>query len=111
MNYYDLERIKVLITQEQYRITTSAIQSAHDMGLYEEDICECIVDYLNATHFYKSMPSERFQGLWQDVYKLRYRGFRIYLKLQIRVNITMSNPMSELYHLAKYLRVVTHLNL
>ena len=83
MNYYDLARIKVLITQEQYRITTSAIQSAHDMGLYEEDICECIVDYLNATHFYKSMPSERFQRLWQDVYKLRYRGFRIYLKLQI----------------------------
>ena len=53
------------------------------MGFDEEDICDCIVDFLNETHFYKAMPSERFSGLWQDVYKINYLGSRIYLKLQI----------------------------
>ncbi len=42
------------------------------MGFDEEDICDCIVDFLNETHFYKAMPSERFPGLWQDVYKINY---------------------------------------
>ena len=83
MTYYDLERIKTLIRQQNFRITVSAMQSAHIIGFSEADICDCIVDHLNESHFYKSMPAEKFPELWQDVYKIFYRETRIYLKLQI----------------------------
>ena len=53
------------------------------MGFDEVDICDCILNFLNATHFYKAMPSEKVAGLWQDVYKINYDGHRVYLKLQI----------------------------
>ena len=72
MPRYDLSIVKRLVSEKQYKITTSALQSAHAMGFDEEDICDCIVDFLNETHFYKAMPSERFPGLWQDVYKINY---------------------------------------
>ena len=61
----------------------SALQGAHHMGFDEDDICDCILNSLNATHFYKTMPSEQFAGLWQDVYKINYEEHRVYLKLQI----------------------------
>ena len=53
------------------------------MGFYEDDICDCILNFLAETYFYKSMPSENCPGLWQDVYKINYQGTRVYLKLQI----------------------------
>jgi hypothetical protein len=81
--YHSLDLIKRLIREEQYSITTSAIQSAHAMGFDEDDVCECILDFLDRTHFYKAMTSERSPGLWQDVYKINYRGTGVYLKLQI----------------------------
>jgi motility quorum-sensing regulator/GCU-specific mRNA interferase toxin len=84
--YYDLARIKTLIREGQYRITTSAIQSAHSLGFGEDDICSCILDFLDESNFYKAMPSERFPGLWQDVYKVNYRQIRVYLKVQIAFN-------------------------
>ena len=83
MPYYDLADVKKLISEEQYKVTASALQSAHMMGFDEEDICDCIVHFLNETHFYKAMPSERFPELWQDVYKINYLRWRVYLKLQI----------------------------
>jgi hypothetical protein len=79
--------------ERQYRITRSALQSALSMGFDEEDIRECILDFLNQTHFYKAMPSERYPGLWQDVYKINYWGIRVYLKLQIgytRLSVVIS---------------------
>jgi hypothetical protein len=86
MAYYELDRIKRLILEGQYKITLSALQSAHLMGFDEEDICDCILDFLNETHFHKAMPSERFPELWQDVYKINYTGRHVYLKLQIGHN-------------------------
>lgn len=53
------------------------------MGFDDADICDCVLIWLSASHFYKSMPAERMPGLWQDVYKLAYQGTRVYLKLQI----------------------------
>lgn len=83
MPYYDLQVVKTLMREGLYRITTSAMQSAHLLGFFQDDICDCILRHLNETHFYKSMQSEKFPDLWQDVYKLNYRGVRVYLKLQI----------------------------
>ena len=53
------------------------------MGFLDEDITECIVDFLAPSHFYKTMASEQRTGLMQDVYKITYEGKRVYLKLQI----------------------------
>ena len=83
MPFHNLSLIKGLMRERQYRITGSAQQGALSMGFDEENIYECILDFLNETHFYKAMPSETFPELWQDVYKINYRGYRIYLKLQI----------------------------
>lgn len=81
--WYDLDIFKGLICEGQYRITSSALQGALLLGHDSQDICECLLEYLNQTHFYKSMPAERVPGLWQDVYKINYQGFPLYLKLQI----------------------------
>lgn len=80
---YELERIKLLIQEGQYRITASALQSANALGFDDLDICDCVLNWLDSSHFYKSMPAEKVPGLWQDVYQVGYRGTRVYLKLQI----------------------------
>ena len=86
MSYYNLNRIKMLIKGEQYRITASALQCAQMLDFQDDDILDCISHSLSKTHFYKTMPAENVPGLWQDVYKLRYYGVRVYLKLQIDFN-------------------------
>lgn len=83
MPCYNLDHIKQLIGAGQYRITVSALQDALAMGFGAEDICDCVLIWLDGSHFYKSMPAERIPGLWQDVYKLAYRERHVYLKLQI----------------------------
>ena len=80
---YSLPRVKELVKEGKYRITVSAFQSALLMGFLDEDITECIVDFLAPSHFYKTMASEQRPGLMQDVYKITYEGKRVYLKLQI----------------------------
>ena len=83
MPYYDLAEIKQLLLVGQYRITNSAKVSALSLGFEDEDIIECILNFLDGSHFYKSMPSALVPGLWQDVYRLTYSDHRLYLKLQI----------------------------
>ena len=80
---YVLLRLKELVKDGKYRITVTAFQTAALMGFLDEDITECIVDFLGASHFYKTMASEQKPGLMQDVYKITYEGKRVYLKLQI----------------------------
>jgi len=80
---YSLPLIKKLVSGDKYRITVSAFQTAALMGFLDEDITECIVDFLEPSHFYKTMAAEQKPGLMQDVYKITYEGKRVYLKLQI----------------------------
>jgi len=80
---YALLRLKELIKGGKYRITVSAFQSAALMGFLDEDITECICDFLQTSHFYKTMAAEQMAGLMQDVYKITYEGKRVYLKLPI----------------------------
>ena len=60
---YRLERIKLLIREGQYRITTSALQSANALGFDDLDICDCVLNWLDDSHFYKSMPAEKVSGV------------------------------------------------
>lgn len=80
---YPLEQIKQLVRQRSFRITETALQGAAMMNFLDEDIIDCVMTYLGDSHFYKTMPAERVPGLMQDVYKIRYEGERVYLKLQI----------------------------
>lgn len=80
---YQLSKIKILVNENNRIITGNAIRSALEQGFDGEDIDHCICEVLDESHFYKTMPSEKIPTLWQDVYKLRFCGKRIYLKLQI----------------------------
>jgi motility quorum-sensing regulator / GCU-specific mRNA interferase toxin len=80
---YSLVQLKGLIGSGKYRVTVSSFQSALLMGFSDEDITDCIVDFLEPSHFYKTMAAEQMAGLMQDVYKITYEGKRVYLKLQV----------------------------
>ena len=80
---YELAVIKQLVSQERYRITVTALETAALMGLDDESIVECIVEQLAEMHFYKTMRAKTVPGLMQDVYKISFEGHRLYVKLQI----------------------------
>jgi motility quorum-sensing regulator / GCU-specific mRNA interferase toxin len=80
---YALEDIKSSLSDGKYVLTVSGLQGALQMGFEAEDVVDCICEELGASHFYKTMPSEKVPGLWQDVYRIRFRGQRVYLKVQI----------------------------
>ncbi|MFZ2968389.1 MAG: type II toxin-antitoxin system MqsR family toxin [Sulfuricurvum sp.] len=82
---YHLDTIKALIHQNKYRITMVASNGAITMGMNDADILQAVI-LLSANHFYKTMPSEKIASLWQDVYHIRYKGYTVYLKLQITDN-------------------------
>ncbi len=80
---YSLLRCKELVKEGKYQVTVTALQTAVLMGFLDEDITDCIVNFLEPSHFYKTMAAEQMAGLMQDVYKITYEGKRVYLKLQI----------------------------
>jgi motility quorum-sensing regulator / GCU-specific mRNA interferase toxin len=80
---YALLRVKELVKEGKYQVTSTALQGAALMGFLDEDITDCIVNFLEPTHFYKTMASEQRAGMMQDVYKITFEGKRVYLKLQI----------------------------
>jgi hypothetical protein len=80
---YPLDRIKQLFQQDRWIVTTTALNSALELGLDDEDIFDCIVNHLSETHFCKTMPAEKKPGLMQDVYRVTYEKQGIYLKLQV----------------------------
>ena len=83
---YSLVQLKGLIGSGKYRITVSSFQSALLMGFLDEDITDCIFNFLEPSHFYKTMAADQKPGMMQDVYKITYEGKRVYLKLQISVS-------------------------
>ena len=80
---YPLDEVKQLFQQNRWTVTATAQTCVLDLGLDDEDILDCIVNQLNETHFYKTMPAEKKPGLMQDVYRITYQGRRLYLKLQV----------------------------
>jgi hypothetical protein len=80
---YPLEEIKRLVSRGLCVIIQSALDDALLLGFDDQDICDCIYDCLNETHFYKTMTAEKRRGFMQDVYRITYGTHPIYLKLQI----------------------------
>lgn len=79
---YPLPLIKECFREGRYVITASAMRGAEGLELDDQDIVECI-ERLEKEHFYKTMPAAKVPGLMQDVYKIRYSGVPIYLKVQM----------------------------
>ena len=76
--------VQRLIAEGQFFITRVALDGAFALGFDEESIRECVCDFLDDTHFYKTMAAEKGKsGLMQDVYRITYENQPIYLKLQI----------------------------
>ena len=63
-------------------VTRAALRSALSLRMDVDDIRDCILA-LEMSHFDKTMEAEKAPGLWQDVYRVRFLGVSIYLKLQI----------------------------
>jgi hypothetical protein len=51
---YDLGLIKGLVKDGSWRATVSARDGALELGFDDEDMCDCIVNYLRETHSYKT---------------------------------------------------------
>lgn len=81
---YDLEQMQQLVGQGPLTrvITAAAADGASQLELINEHIVEAVL-LLMPQHFYKTMESEQVPGLWQDVYHIEYRGWPLYIKLQI----------------------------
>ena len=79
---YDLAVMQAMVLAEQYRITGKATKGAFSLNLDEDDICECVLA-LDSRNFYKTMPSKKKAGTFQDVYKRHHYSIPIYLKLQM----------------------------
>lgn len=77
-----LERFKKVFPVDGI-VTKQAQSDAYRLGFDEEDI-EQVIWELRPEHFYKSMPSQRVPGTWQDVYKTTYRRIPLYIKIQLR---------------------------
>ncbi len=79
---YALELVKALIANRQYRVALAASQGAGALGLDERDVLDCVLA-LDESQFFKSMDSLKVAGLRQDVYRPRWAGFDLYVKVQI----------------------------
>ena len=92
---YSLALIKGLMKDGSWYATGSAVDGAGALGFDEEDICECVVNQLDLTHFYKTMDSEKKKGLKQDVYRITYKTKRVYIKLQVCVDAVVISFKEE----------------
>jgi hypothetical protein len=81
---YDLQEVQRLVGQGELSraISASALLGAEALRFSREEIVEAVLS-LGPGDFYKSMESERFPGLWQDVYHLWFEGVPLYIKLQV----------------------------
>jgi hypothetical protein len=79
---YDLSTIQTLTASGHVRITLTALKGASELRMTGEDITNA-VGMLRPHNFYKTMEAKKAAGKWQDVYRLPYRDFEIYLKVQI----------------------------
>ncbi len=82
---YDLARLKELVRTGHKRVTGIAVQGAYSAGLEPSDIVPCVLA-LEQSCFYKSMEAEKRAGFFQDVYRPRYKGVDLYVKLQMETN-------------------------
>ena len=92
---YPLDQIKGFMKDGSWFLTVPAEDGAMELGFDQDDVYDCIVNYLSETHFYKTMESEKRPGLMQDVYHITYRSHRLYVKLQINVGAVVISFKSQ----------------
>ena|SRR5215475_3951892 len=77
---HNLAAIKgVFSSAEGLNITGSALRDAAALGYGSEEIVE-VIQSIESGHFYKTMPSEKRPGYWQDVYRVPDGGMELYVK-------------------------------
>ena len=79
---FSLDRIQQLAAAGRIRITDAAEQGAELLHLLGDDIIECICQ-LSDDDYEQTLESTKVPGTFQDVYKPRYLGYAIYLKLRL----------------------------
>ena len=79
--------IQKLVRAQRYRITESALQGAADIYWDEDDVVESVLA-LTDGDFEQSYESEKRPGTFQDVYKPRHHGYRLFVKLQLVGDVT-----------------------
>jgi motility quorum-sensing regulator / GCU-specific mRNA interferase toxin len=82
---YGLGLIKGLMKDGSWGLTETALDTATELGFDDEDVYDCVVNYLEETHFYKTMQSTSNSRLMQDVYHIVYGNELLYVKLQMNV--------------------------
>lgn len=82
--HYDLDELKALIEQPKTRhITSEAVQTASEVGFASVSEIVGVVLELESKDFYKTMPSEKQPGTFQDVYHYKtINGIELYIKLR-----------------------------
>jgi len=68
---YPLKDIQRRVLAGTFVITHAAEEGAALLGFDESDVVACVLA-LTRDDFYKTMPSERKPGLWQDIYNPVY---------------------------------------
>ena len=88
---YPLGNIQTSVKAGDFDIRMSAQIDIRALGFAAKDVRKCVCSLkeaceANGGHFYKTMeaddPRARERGLWQDVYRVPYKHFILYVKLQ-----------------------------
>lgn len=80
---YDLEGFRQEFrTSKALRMTRTAQNTALALGLTLEEVVQ-IVQSMSRAHFFKSMTSYADGRVWQDVYRVPWRGMVLYVKLTV----------------------------
>ncbi len=79
---YNLTKLKTLIENAKTRhITRQSIIDATSIGFSETEMVETVLS-IDDLNFYKTMPSNKNEAIWQDVYHITKKGMQLYVKLQ-----------------------------
>jgi motility quorum-sensing regulator / GCU-specific mRNA interferase toxin len=79
--HYPLAEIYQAVEARRIRVTVSARQGAHSLGLLPDDILDVVLG-LRPADFYKSMTTHADHRVWQDVYHTRAADRVLYVKVQ-----------------------------
>jgi motility quorum-sensing regulator/GCU-specific mRNA interferase toxin len=79
---YPLDEIQACILAGRKRVTQIAREQGNRIRFDEPMILECVLG-LTPQDFHKTMPSRRFPGTWQDVYRPTFESEKLYVKVQL----------------------------
>lgn len=74
--------VKTLVEAGKVRTTHSARSGAAALGLSLSDMLAVVMG-LQPSHFHKSMTTHADHTAWQDVYRPRWAGVDLYVKLTV----------------------------